>query len=195
MQCICKQWEYSNEVHSIEKSNSLADIGGRYPTCDDSDEASRRAKRSDQLVPRDDSDEASRRTERMSDMILSDDSDESSRQVSTVVPVVSNEHDKSSSRGSTAALMVIDDHDGVTNRCLESAQLGDGTDDKSRPTDMVSDESRSRNARCSMSGMQQAEQLATPVIQGGGIDTTVVNKHNIDGCCVTNKCKCFKQNS
>ena len=55
--------------------------------------------------------------------------------------------------------------------------------------------STSRDDRCSISGIQQAEQLATPVIKGGGIDTTVVNKHDIDGCCVTNKCECSKQNS
>ena len=71
-----------------------------------------------------------------------------------------------------------------------SAQVGDGMDDQhTRPTGMVGDESKSRDDRCSMSGMQQAEQLVTPVVQGGGIDTTVVNKHDIDGCCVTNKCK------
>ena len=59
----------------------------------------------------------------------------------------------------------------------------------------VSKSSTSRNDRCSMSYQQQAEQLATPVMQGGCIDTTVVNKHDVDGCCVTNKCNCFEQDS
>ena len=142
-----------------------------------------------------DSDKSISCVKSLTQTLASDDSDESSRRVSTVVPVVSDERDKSSRRGSTAALMVIDVYDGARNRCSESAQFGDGMDDKSRPTGMVSDESKSRNGRCSMSGMQQAEQLATPVIQGGGIDTTVVNKHDTDECCVTNKCKCSKQNS
>ena len=60
---------------------------------------------------------------------------------------------------------------------------------RENPTVSEADEtSRNRHDRCSMSYLQQAEQLATPVMQGGGIDTTVVNKHDIDGCCVTNKC-------
>ena len=54
---------------------------------------------------------------------------------------------------------------------------------------------RNQHDRCSMSHLQQAEQLATPVMQGGGIDTTVVNKHDIDECCVTNKRVCSKQDS
>ena len=31
------------------------------------------------------------------------------------------------------------------------------------------------------------------MIQSGSIDTTRVNKRNIDGCCVTNKCERSKQ--
>ena len=60
---------------------------------------------------------------------------------------------------------------------------------------MVSDESSSRDDRCFMSDLQQREQPVTPVVQGGCIGTTVVNKHDIDGCCVTNKCECSKQDS
>ena len=160
----------------------------------ESDESISRVRGLTQTLASDDSDESNRRVSTVVP-VVSDDIDESTRRVSTVLPVVSDEHDKSSRRGSTATLMVIKEHDGARNRCSESAQFGDGMDDKSRPTGMVSDESESRDDRCSMSGIQQAEQLATPVIQGGSIDTTVVNKHDIDECCVTNKCKCSKQHS
>ena len=53
----------------------------------------------------------------------------------------------------------------------------------------------SRSDRCSMSYQQQVSQPVTPVRQDGCVDTTVVNKHDVDGCCVTNKCNSFEQDS
>ena len=177
----------------VDKSNTAETINS-ITVGSDSDKSISRVKGLTQTLASDDDDESNCRVSTVVP-VASDDSDESSRRVITVVPVVSDEHDKSSRRGSTATLMVIDEHDRARNRRSQSVQFGDGMDDKSRPTGMVSDESQSRDGRCSMSGMQQAEQLATPVRKGGSIDTTVVNKHDIDGCCVTNKCKCSKQNS
>ena len=58
-----------------------------------------------------------------------------------------------------------------------------------------SDNSTSRDNRCSVSSPQQPEQPVTPAMQSGSIDTTVVNKRDIDECCVTNKCECSKQDS
>ena len=55
------------------------------------------------------------------------------------------------------------------------------------------DESRSRQARCSMSVYQQKQQLVTPVIQSGSVGPTVVNIQDIDKCLVTNKHTNVKQ--
>ena len=60
---------------------------------------------------------------------------------------------------------------------------------------MVSDESNSRGNSCSMSDPQWPEQLVTPVPQGGSIDTTVVNKQDVDERWVTNKHTNAKQDS
>ena len=62
-------------------------------------------------------------------------------------------------------------------------------------TGIASDESSSRDNRCSVSNLQQPEQPVTPVIQSGSIDTTVVNKQDIDECRVTNKYTNGKQDS
>ena len=56
----------------------------------------------------------------------------------------------------------------------------DAVEENSTVSYEADETSTSRDDRCSMSYSQQAEQLATPVIQGGCIDTTVVNKHDID---------------
>ena len=42
---------------------------------------------------------------------------------------------------------------------------------------------------------QEVYQPFTPVQQLKHIDATVVNKHDIDKCCVTNKCEYSKQDS
>ena len=166
------------------------------------------------IMVENDSDKSTSRVKSMNgitQILASDDSDESKSRAKLVMQAVGvDERDKLSRRVSAAVPMVIDEHDGSRNRAPEVVQFGDGMDDKSRSrevreedfrgnqhttTSMVSDESKSRDDRCSMSGMQQAERLVTPVIQGGIVDTTVVNKHEIDGCCVTYKCKCSKQNS
>ena len=57
------------------------------------------------------------------------------------------------------------------------------------------EESRSRQARCSMSIYQQMQQPVTPVVQSGYIGTTVVNKQDVDKCLVTNKHTSDKQDS
>ena len=111
----------------------------------------------------------------------------------------------------TVQIICDDEHDGSSSRTLRASKSSDGVDDKSRSrviateekfernrhktTSMVGDESSSQDDRCFMSDLQQQEQPVTPVVQGGCIDTTVVNKHDIDGCCVTNKCECSKQDS
>ena len=46
-----------------------------------------------------------------------------------------------------------------------------------------------------MSTDQQMQQLVTLVIQSGSIDTTVVNKQDVDKCLVTNKHTNVKQDS
>ena len=57
------------------------------------------------------------------------------------------------------------------------------------------EESRSRQARCSMSTDQQMQQPVAPVVQSGSIGTTVVNKQDVDKCLVTNKHTNVKQDS
>ena len=57
------------------------------------------------------------------------------------------------------------------------------------------EELRSRQARCSMSTDMQMQQPVTFVIQSGSIDTTVVNKQDIDKCLETNKHTNVKQDS
>ena len=60
---------------------------------------------------------------------------------------------------------------------------------------MTSDESNSRDNRCSVSNVQQPEQLVTPVIQIGSNGPTVVNIQEVDKCLVTNKHTNVKQDS
>ena len=163
------------------------------------------------IIVENDSDKSISRVKDVTQILASDDSNESESRVKAVIQtMVIDKCDKSSRRVNAAVPMVIDEHDGSRNRCPGATHFGDGMDDKSRgrevqeeefrrnqhsTTSMLSDESKSRGDRCSMSDTQQAEQLVTPVIQGGDIDTTVVNKHDIDECCVTNKYECFKQDS
>ena len=139
--------------------------------------------------------------------------DKSINRVKSVTPILASDDGDESSRRVNGTVQIVcdDEHDGSSSRTLRASQSSDGVDDKSRSrvvateekfernrhktTSMVSDESSSRDDRCFMSDLQQREQPVTPVVQGGCIDTTVVNKHDIDGCCVTNKCECSKQDS
>ena len=59
----------------------------------------------------------------------------------------------------------------------------------------LDEESRSRQARCSLSTDQQIQQPVTPVVQNGSIDTTVVNNQDVDKCWVTNKHTNVKQDA
>ena len=59
----------------------------------------------------------------------------------------------------------------------------------------LSEESKSRQDRCSMSTYQQMQQPVTPVVENGGIEPTMVNTQDIDECLVTNKCEHSKQDS
>ena len=144
---------------------------------------------------------------------MDDHADKSINRVKSVTPILASDDSDESSRRVNGTVQIVcdDEHDGSSSRTLRASQSSDGVDDKSRSrvvateekfkrnrhktTSMVSDESSSRDDRCFMSDLQQREQPVTPVVQGGCIDTTVVNKHDIDGCCVTNKCECSKQDS
>ena len=55
------------------------------------------------------------------------------------------------------------------------------------------EESRCRQARCSMSADQQMQQPVTPVVQSGPVGHTVVNIQDADKCLVTNKHTNVKQ--
>ena len=55
------------------------------------------------------------------------------------------------------------------------------------------EESRCRQARCSMSTDQQMQQPVTPVVQSGSVGPTVVNIQDVDKCLVTNKHTNVKQ--
>ena len=57
------------------------------------------------------------------------------------------------------------------------------------------EESRSRQARCSMSTDQQLQQPVTPGVQDESVDATVVNRHDVDKYLVTNKHTNVKQDS
>ena len=57
------------------------------------------------------------------------------------------------------------------------------------------EESKGRQARCSVSIYQQMQQPVAPVIQNGSSGTTLVNKQDVDKCMVTNKHTNDKQDS
>ena len=77
----------------------------------------------------------------------------------------------------------------VTDGGTEMTEQGD-VDQTWNPGQTVRDldeESRSRQARCSMSADQQMQQPVTPVVQSESIGSTVVNIQDVDECLVTNK--------
>ena len=57
------------------------------------------------------------------------------------------------------------------------------------------EESKGRQARCSVSIYQQMQQPVAPVIQNGSSGTTLVNKQDVDKCMVINKHTNDKQDS
>ena len=125
----------------------------------------------------DDSDEANRQGERASQNVHSDDKDESS----------------SREIGSSRTDNGVDSCCKFTHLATSLTEDFEGCQPPS--TGMVCDESISRGSRCSMSNLQRAEQLVAPVSQSGSIDTTVVNKQDVDECWVTNKHTNVKQDS
>ena len=126
--------------------------------------------------------------------------------------VSSDDSDKASRRtNKTDRTVASDDSDELSCRTLRAAWLDDSVNDKSRgrvsdiqeelrgkqhiTTSIASNESSSRDNRCSVSNLQQPEQPVTPVVQSGSIGTTVVNLYDIDECLATNKHVNVKQNS
>ena len=77
----------------------------------------------------------------------------------------------------------------VTDEGTEMTKQGD-VDQTWNPGQTVRDfdeESRSRQARCSMSADQRMQQPVTPVVQNESVGSTVVNIQDVDECLVTNK--------
>ena len=77
----------------------------------------------------------------------------------------------------------------VTDEGTEMTKQGD-VDQTWNPGQTVRDfdeESRSRQARCSMSADQRMQQPVTPVVQSESVGSTVVNIQDVDECLVTNK--------
>ena len=125
----------------------------------------------------DDSDEAIRQGQRTLQSVHSDDTDESSSRETR-----SSHTDKSIDTGQKSIHLAAN-----LMEYFEGHQTSS--------TGMVGDESINRGIRCSMSKLQWDEQLATPVPQDGSIDTTVVNKQDVDERWVTNKHTNVKQDS
>ena len=88
-------------------------------------------------------------------------------------------------------LLKLTDDDTEVTRHENIEQLGNSGPTVCDPDD----ESRCRQARCSMSTDQQMQQPVTPVVQSGSIDTTVLNTWDVDKCLVTNKHTNVKQES
>ena len=103
----------------------------------------------------------------------------------------------------TARTVVSDDSDESNGQTLRASCSDGGVGDKSRgrfagmkedlrsnqhtAIGIASDESNSRDNRCSVSNLQQPEQPVTPVLQSGSVGPTVVNIQDVDECLVTNK--------
>ena len=96
------------------------------------------------------------------------------------------EADSSSRKTEVADLQV--QTDGDSNDASQSQKLRAKTGE-------LGENSTGREDSCSMSTRQEVHQLFTPVQELKRIDTTVVNEHDIDKCCVTNKCEYSKQDS
>ena len=123
-------------------------------------------------------------------------SDEANRQNQrTLQNACSDDTDESSSR-ETNPLRAGEDVNGECELVQLSANLGKYLEEQqTTSTGMVCDESISRGNRCSMSSLQWTEQLVTPVSSDESIDTTVVNRQDVDECSVTNKHTNVKQDS
>ena len=139
--------------------------------------------------------ETGRSVKRPQNAYNNDDSDESRCRPGTTVRNGNDNVDESRSRktGPLHTDKGMDGHcksaDSTTNPI---ARLEEDTNSS---IGMVTDGSMSRGNRCSISDPQWPGQLVTPVPQGESIDTTVINKQDVDECWVTNKHTSVKQDS
>ena len=190
--------ENTKDHRDIEKQSDASDESMSRPKvaiCNErvsgnsDNEMGHSVKRLQNAYNSDDSDESRCRpgTTVRSGELFNDDNDETIRQDQrTLQSVHSDNVDESRSRKTVP----LHTGKGMDGHCKSTDSTTNPRayleEDATSSIGMVNDGSISRGNRCSMSSLQWTEQLVTPVSSDGSIDTTVVNRQDVDECSVTN---------